>query len=507
MNAATIIQSCMRCFVGRHQFLELLSSIIVMQSLARTMAAKRKRICHRVSLLLIQRTTKRYLAKIQSEKVRANMSFAACKIQCIWRVNDAKKLRRKMIAYIIKLQSWTRSASQMNDFSKQKHATLIIQRFVRRMLVVRKNTYLNACASEIQRYWRGYANKIDFMLMYISTVKIQSFVRGSLDRQKMAREHMSVIKLQCLIRKRIAKNICKKNRIEDNEQFRSRYNAAMKIQSLVRPYVTQKINNRCACTIQCSVRVYLAKNQIHRMNSAILSIQSFYRGQKVRKYRSKRASKAANRIGKANKKARLDPKSKLGARTSQALRVLLKSKRLGEVIRAVATLELSTRLSIRCCQAYARVDASVILYALVRTCNRSLPHIELIEYVLMILSNVARHTNLIHSLATNDAIEVLIDMIQMFRDKEMIFSLAAQILEIICASGEFFLVQCGSRENFKRLKGIRALIARQLSTGPKNKYQHRGKSRKQQGYSKATMKNGVHALDRILSSIQASNAK
>jgi len=136
------------------------------------------------------------------------------------------------------------------------------------------------------------------------------------------------------------------------------------------------------------------------------------------------------------------------------------SKRLSEVISAIKTLEVSTRLSEKCCRAFATADAPEILYALIRTCNRSLPHIELLHYVLLTLSNVARYPSLMPSVATDDSLEVLMDLTQMFRDKENIFCLAIALLERVVFSSLKLLDMCRSAENTKRLKGIHALCKR-----------------------------------------------
>jgi abnormal spindle-like microcephaly-associated protein len=111
-----------------------------------------------------------------------------------------------------------------------------------------------------------------------------------------------------------------------------------------------------------------------------------------------------------------------------------------ELMEAVETLEISTRLSKSCCEAFADAGAPEILYNLIRTCNRSLPHIELLQLVLATLENVSSYPKLIPNLATDNSVDILIDLIQMFRDKEVILWLSAHLLWVILCFSEKLLV-------------------------------------------------------------------
>ena len=52
--------------------------------------------------------------------------------------------------------------------------------------------------------------------------------------------------------------------------------------------------------------------------------------------------------------------------------------------------EVVTRLSPRCCERMVQGHAVSVLYQLVRSCNRSIPHMEIIKYVVCILLNLAK---------------------------------------------------------------------------------------------------------------------
>ena len=62
-----------------------------------------------------------------------------------------------------------------------------------------------------------------------------------------------------------------------------------------------------------------------------------------------------------------------------ALTVLQTKKAASLLLKAAATIEMTTRYSYQCCQAFITADASRILLALIRSCNRSTAHQELLR--------------------------------------------------------------------------------------------------------------------------------
>ena len=111
---------------------------------------------------------------------------------------------------------------------------------------------------------------------------------------------------------------------------------------------------------------------------------------------------------------------------------------------AITILEIATRLSEACCISFVEAEATGILFSLIRTCNRSLPHIQLLHGVLLTMSNVAQYEALLPSLATLTGIEVFLDLVQMFRDKDEIFCLVVSLLERIVTFSVVTLVGADS---------------------------------------------------------------
>lgn len=120
---------------------------------------------------------------------------------------------------------------------------------------------------------------------------------------------------------------------------------------------------------------------------------------------------------------------------------------------------MSTRLSKECCLNVAETGAPTKLYQFIPTCNRSLPHVELLHMILKTLCNVSQHENCFNSVASTVAIDVLLTLLVHFRDKDQIAETAIFLLRRIISSNARFKARCSTRENLKALKGIYSLCS------------------------------------------------
>lgn len=60
------------------------------------------------------------------------------------------------------------------------------------------------------------------------------------------------------------------------------------------------------------------------------------------------------------------------------------------IVGIVCISEVVTRLSEVCCQQVVRDGALPVIFKVIKKCNRSLPHLEVIKYSISILFNVAQ---------------------------------------------------------------------------------------------------------------------
>eukprot|EP00978_Attheya_sp_CCMP212_P020094 scaffold57136_cov47-Attheya_sp.AAC.4 len=487
---STVIQRHFRGCVARTQYAIALKRIVVIQSTFRQTIVNKHVALKRSAISTIQHAahqwllmkrahtlyetkleTARFLSAvvrcqsfarrnvaIQNVKHFSNRVRALTLIQSKWRcVSVTRAFQRSLRAAII-LQSWTRVQSAKNllihlrqellvwEMERTNFAATEIQKSAVRGYLTRIRLELeDFAATEIQRIWRGYDANVDFLCMSLAAIRIQAFARRVAAHQLF-----------------IATKSYRLVVATAERHFVDRI--AEKIQRTFRRFVYRRNLSRNIDTCQRIIRGFLAKLKVARLKRGILVLQSIHRGNSVRIIRSKNVRNAARRIARAKKRAINEPEMKLGVRTFRALKVLQKSKKLSEIMKAMLTLEVSTRLSKRCCGSFAHARAPDILYDVVRTCNRSLPHIELLNHLLLILRNVARHDELLEYVASPTSLDVLLDLVQMFRDKDIIFVLAVTLLEQVAFSKYEYMSKCCLPENVKRLKGIHALCSRKTAT-------------------------------------------
>ena len=454
-------------------------SSIVIQRMARGCAARRA-VKINLAAREIQKVWRGYTQNVDfMVSVLSAITIQAHARSMIQRRRYARSLMQRRSAAAIRIQSWYRGKVAIDKYERHIEAATVLQSSTRGWLVRREVDLLHCAACEIQRVWRGHQASVDYIMMVLAAIQIQSIARMVAARKLLNAFHEQKLRAEAERRGRIA--------------------AARAIQRHYRRFQMERVLHEKATVLQRSARGYLARTRVVKMMTVVFYVQRAYRGRVVRLARSRMARAVARRVEKANHNAEMEPQMKLGVRTSSALHTLQTSKRLSETIRAIKTLEISTRLSEKCCRAFATADAPEILYALIRTCNRSLPHIELLHYVLLTLSNVARYPYLMPSVAADDSLEVLMDLTQMFRDKENIFCLSIALLEGIVFSNERHMDMCRSSENTKRLKGIHALCKRR---------QKMARSAPQSGgppspsAMKYDLRRGIRSLERILDLIR-----
>lgn len=122
------------------------------------------------------------------------------------------------------------------------------------------------------------------------------------------------------------------------------------------------------------------------------------------------------------------------------LTIMKTSEKLRDVIQAAKSLEMWTKSSYTSCKMLITSESVEVLYSLIRACNRSVPHVELLEYILETLFHVTKYEDLIPSICSESLVETLVDLIQLFRDKDDIFCYAAIILKRIVLTGKEALV-------------------------------------------------------------------
>ena len=97
--------------------------------------------------------------------------------------------------------------------------------------------------------------------------------------------------------------------------------------------------------------------------------------------RLKQLQEVRSKLEAATKAAK--PEQKLGVRTHSAIAYIFDIHDVAQLISAVKTLDLATRLSLHLCRQMAEGEGSnkpvAALVSLLKRCNRSVPHMEVSE--------------------------------------------------------------------------------------------------------------------------------
>jgi abnormal spindle-like microcephaly-associated protein len=134
----------------------------------------------------------------------------------------------------------------------------------------------------------------------------------------------------------------------------------------------------------------------------------------------------------------------LGGRTKMALKLLKDGKNMSDVIAACSHLQYTTSLSRECRQLLLHHKIVPILYATIRSCNRSEPHKELIKHAVLTLKYLAAdRTTASHVMTERSGAETLLDVMQQFHANEVLIAAAIDILVLLSECKEHVMVCLG----------------------------------------------------------------
>jgi abnormal spindle-like microcephaly-associated protein len=201
----------------------------------------------------------------------------------------------------------------------------------------------------------------------------------------MVRRHSAALVIQCAWRCLVARQIVKQLRELDKEQSEKKREIDM--------YVTR---------IQALWRGFSCRKTIDlRFSSKVADLR--------------RLSVYGHNL--TNQSA-FDTQQTLGARIDRSLRLLVNSTNslgIPQIITALIDLEKVTRLSPECCMIFAREGSVNVLYNFISSCNRSVPHMDLIKYCLQIFINIAKCSKTQKCiLEPTDSLQILSNLLQSY---------------------------------------------------------------------------------------------
>ncbi|XP_049490252.1 abnormal spindle-like microcephaly-associated protein isoform X5 [Panthera uncia] len=401
VKAACKIQAWYRSWKARKEYLAILKAVKVIQGCFYTKLERTRFLNMRASTIIIQRKWRAMLSgRIAHEHLMIKRHQAACLIQA-----NLRRYKGRQV------------------FLRQKSAALTIQRYIR----ARK---------------AGKCERIKYVELKKSTVVLQALVRGWLVRKRISEQrtkirllhftaaaycHLSALRIQRAYKlhmvmknakKQVNSVICVqrwfRTRLQQ-KRFAQKCHSVIKSQRELQEHMSQQ--NRAASVIQKAVRRFLLHKKKEKINNGITKIQALWRGYSWRKKNDGTKIKAI-RLSLQLVNREIREENKLYKRTALALHYLLTYKHLSAILEALKHLEVVTRLSPLCCENMAQSGAVSKIFVLIRSCNRSVPCMEVIRYSVQVLLNVAKYEKTTAAVYhVENCIDTLLDLLQMYREK------------------------------------------------------------------------------------------
>ncbi|XP_060088344.1 abnormal spindle-like microcephaly-associated protein [Heteronotia binoei] len=413
-RAAITIQNYYQAYVkGKHQrkaYLEVRRAAVVIQASYRGMKVRQELRAMHISSSVIQSLD------------------VARKIQPYFhQAMDSKSIQYKTA--VVTLQALYRGKKARVRYQKYRKAAVVIQQYFRSFLAM-------------QHQRRAYLRTLR------SIIVIQATVRGFLERQRVWRMK-NAVKMQRWYRAKVQRR-----------KFLQYREKIIKIQKAVRKWMKQK--NESLGKIQTGVSQ-------KTLNNGITKFQALWRGYSWRKKTDTDQTRALrDSLVMANKESKEE--MKLCNRTTLAIDYLLKYRHFSYILAALKDLEVVTRLSPVCCESMAQTEAVSTIFTLIRSCNRSVPCMDVIRYSVQILLNLSKYertTEVVY--AVKNSVDTLLDLLQMYRERAgekiserggSIFTKTCCLLALISKdSTRAFEIQSNPRV-IARLRSLFKLISR-----------------------------------------------
>ncbi|XP_036375779.1 abnormal spindle-like microcephaly-associated protein [Megalops cyprinoides] len=399
-NAVATVHRCMQTRIHRNRFLKIRQSVCIIQRRWRETHAARE---YRHDFLKMRASAVKIQALWRGHTVRLNLQKeqkAACMIQSFYRGYVQRRAFQRLRTAALVLQKRVRvlqrGREQRETFKNMKTAAIVIQAFCRGWLVRRwlkeeaqsrrrqrfsAAVYHNLCAVKIQRALRAHWALKSAKKQLHSVIYIQRWIRAKLEKRRYLEKRGKVIKLQRSVRRWLSRR------------------------------------NTAATVIQHAAKKYLAKRREQRVQRGITKAQALWRGHCSRKINDTRKVVAMrHRFRKVNQEAKEE--DKLCNKTTTAIDYLLRYKHFSYILAALKHLETATRLSSKCCEQLVKSGATLVIFTLIRSCNRSVPCMEVITFAIQVLLNLSKYDKTTEAVyAVENSVDTLLDLLQIYREK------------------------------------------------------------------------------------------
>ncbi|KAL8192555.1 hypothetical protein R6Q57_027740 [Mikania cordata] len=453
-QAATKIQKYNCGLVARKNFLNQKQAMTKIKSYYRGFLLRKSFLNQKQAATKIQSHYRGFLLR----KSFLNQKQAATKIQCHYRGWFLRNKFLKKKQAIIKLQRLYQSIKCLRNFKQFKleiKAAITIQSHTRRWIDHRVACRCKCFIVLIQRYWRGWLMRRDFLLQKEAATRIQSAFRCFKCFKDFNRYKIAAIVIQrfvkgCIIRKRLSG--CNEDPAKDcyyDHEVKLYEDSALKLQRWWRGIllIQSKKRTRSAVLIQSIVRGWIARKKAAQNKHRIAVIQSYWKGYIERKHSGGKVTNIRLRVQKAA--ANVDDGMRIINRLIAALADLKNMKSVSSILHTCATLDMATRHSQKCCEKLVTAGAIITLLELIRSISRSIVDQEVLRHTLSIFRNLTRYPHLTEALIDTSGSDQIF-LWEFIRNKEDTYFIAADVLKSICSN----------KKGVERFRSLNALLKR-----------------------------------------------
>ncbi|NWW44759.1 ASPM protein, partial [Pedionomus torquatus] len=402
MRAARLIQAWFRGWRARKEYASVVKAIRVIQNHFKTKQQRTWFLKVKYCVLTIQRRWRATRTARMIQHQFLTTKNAAVTIQLAYRQYRARRLLRKVTAAVIIqncLRAWQEGRFQLMKYNRTRKAVIKLQALTWGYLVRKKIGIF-----QIKSILLILLHFAAAAYHHISAIKIQRVYRIHLILKLAQNQISSVLIIQRWFRAKM-----------QQKRFLRDYQRIIQLQRVIRGWLKRR--NNAATVIQRNVRRFLACRHRKKFAVGVIKFQALWRGYSWRKNNDTAKIKALRcSIEKANEKSREE--SKLCNRTAIAIEHLLNYKHLSYILAALKHLEVATRLSPLCCENMAQSRAIFTIFVLIRSCNRSVPCMDVIKYSVQVLLNVSKYERTTQAVyEVENSIDTLLDLLQVYRGK------------------------------------------------------------------------------------------
>ncbi|KAK3088174.1 hypothetical protein FSP39_015668 [Pinctada imbricata] len=465
-GAAVTIQAWYKGHIQRMKYQHYLTCVCKVQSVVRGHLERKHLQELRRAVRLVQR---RYRERKLTDQLRTEFlerKGAVMTIQAWYRGHIQRVKYQHYLTSVCKIQSTIRGYLVRKQLQDLRRAACVVQRRYKEKRLTQSlhRDFLQKRMSAvcIQRAYRVMVQKRKEILAQRRAVflsKFVSLVQYSLSAFQIQRAYRKYRTL-CAAKKKIKSILCIQHWMRA-KLVRLRYlrfkRSLTEVQRLCKVHLRRREDS--ARIIQAYFRRWQTRQQEQRKIHAAVTLQAVWRGRQIRiKSKSRKLANIRQRIEEANRSA--TEEKKLCNRTASALDYLLKYKHLSQILDALMHLDVATRLSSHCCVRMVEVNAVQVIYTLIQSCNRSQPHMEIINYSVSILLNLAKYDKTVGAVYIPGSVDVLLELLQIYREKGVIFYRTCTLLGILGIDLDRRMT-IGSDPKFKdKIQSLHVLVSR-----------------------------------------------